>query len=363
MRSRVSRVVAVGLAAPVLGLACIPGDDEAPSGCAILRELPAGLLGAATRSPRPRAACLQASVDVGPSRVLLCGTAHVNAASAAEVRRVIEHCATSPGLRAAAVECDPQTLELICTANETLRGLSTERIRSEGEGLVRRALFNSATVQALARRAGKELANAEQLPLPPLLVRHLRQEGVLWSAEMAEAAAGAAAAGARVVCLESPPRPSTFSLLSRLRADAGMWLRAHALAPGLDEYRCEPCGPSVPCEPCRPCVPSTVPRRLQLVSSGRRCQSHRPSVPVPRLSCDEAMVNACNRASREMAPAWHRLHVDGPDRHMARRVRKLCAELDTSAGSTTGDPLAVLVVVVGARHVPGIHAHLSGSGP
>ena len=79
------------------------------------------------------------------------------------------------------------------------------------------------------------------------------------------------------------------------------------------------------------------------------------------LSCDEAMVNACNRASREMAPSWHRLHVDGPDRHMAQRVRQLCAELATNADERVPhEPPAAVVVVVGARHVPGIRALLGG---
>eukprot|EP00966_Prymnesium_polylepis_P031043 722106-Prymnesium_polylepis.1 len=67
------------------------------------------------------------------------------------------------------------------------------------------------------------------------------------------------------------------------------------------------------------------------------------------------MVSASNQALRDMSPAFWRLHLENPDRHMARRIRELCDEL---VASDTGKPAAV-VVVVGARHVPGIRSLLA----
>ena len=79
------------------------------------------------------------------------------------------------------------------------------------------------------------------------------------------------------------------------------------------------------------------------------------SLIVARHSCDEAMVSASNKALRDMSPALWRLHLENPDRHMARRIRDLCDEL---VASDTAKPAAV-VVIVGARHVPGIHSLLA----
>mmetsp|Transcript_16310 Transcript_16310/g.28380 ORF Transcript_16310/g.28380 Transcript_16310/m.28380 type:complete len:84 (+) Transcript_16310:324-575(+) len=65
------------------------------------------------------------------------------------------------------------------------------------------------------------------------------------------------------------------------------------------------------------------------------------------------MVNASNEALLEMAPALHRRHIQDPDCRMAQGVRQLCDALAADAPRPASSAKAV-VVVVGARHVPGI---------
>ena len=75
-------------------------------------------------------------------------------------------------------------------------------------------------------------------------------------------------------------------------------------------------------------------------------------------SCDAEGVHAANAALRELLPAYHDFHVAAPDARWARRVRALCEEVASGATLSTGP--ARVVVVVGARHLPGLQALLSG---
>ena len=105
-------------------------------------------------------------------------------------------------------------------------------------------------------------------------------------------------------------------------------------------------------------------------------------------SCDAEGVQAANAALRELLPAYHDFHVAAPDARWARSVRApkpdpnpnpnpnpnspapnpnpnpqtrsvraLCEEVASDA--TVAGPARV-VVVVGARHLPGLQALLSG---
>ena len=305
----IARRIALAVTVPVAGVALIPAKPNSPSGLNVILSLPAGLIGAVQRPP-PRVHSLEVSIFVERlrTRVHLCGICHVTSESAQAAREATRRLSVT-GLDAVALECDAQTLGFICTAQEAVSGLSQEHVKSEGTHRVREALFASPQLHALARKAGVTLATAAQVPVPPMIVAHLEQDGVVWSAEMSEASAGAKEANARVVCLSSPPRPHSLSLLGTI----GIWLRARALAPGLDERSCD-------------------------------------IVPIEAVKC----------AMLELVPAFYNTHVVEPDRYMAQRVYELCEDL-AAESTTAGAPRThCVVVVVGASHVAGMAALLQG---
>ena len=315
------RLALAAITAPPATLALYPGSQDSAPGLHVLRTLPSGLLGAICRAA-PRTSSLEASVLLRGQQVHvhLCGGCHLNPESAHAAGQAIRRHAATNVLKAVALECDTMTLELIGMAHQALRGLPRERVRVEGLDLVRQALFDSPRLQALAREAGAALTAAAHVPLPAAIAFHLERDGVLWGAEMAEAAEAATEVGARIVCLASPVRSA-----SRLTAlgFVGSWLRARALVPGFDER-----------------------------------------------SCDMASVEAGTTAIREMAPAHFRAHVLDPDRYLTRCVRELCDELTAGGGtkrervvgaSVETGPCSVLVVV-GAGHVPGMVALLLEEG-
>ncbi|KAL3931480.1 MAG: hypothetical protein SGPRY_001108, partial [Prymnesium sp.] len=231
------RRAAAALSVPALAVALIPGDEASPSGVSLLRELPLGVWGACGFPSTPRTSSLQASVMVGNVEVLLCGTCHVNVASAVDVRQLVERSVCSGELAAVAVECDAQTLALISVGSRALGGLPPEEVRVRGVSKLRHALFSSDVIHDFARRAGKTIASEEDVPIPPQIALHLQRDGALWAGEMAEAASSAVAAGVRVVCIGTPARAPAegIGLFSRLRAGVGVWLRSRALARGFDE--------------------------------------------------------------------------------------------------------------------------------
>lgn len=68
------------------------------------------------------------------------------------------------------------------------------------------------------------------------------------------------------------------------------------------------------------------------------------------------MVNASNQALKDMSPALHRLLVSEPDLHMAQRIRDTCLHIS----EMSQDPVPPIIVVIGARHVPGTLKCLKG---
>ena len=182
-----------------------PGE---PSVRTVLRWLPSGLLGWALHPTGARVPSLEVVQREACSNVAvqLCGVCHVEEASAEAARACVERCA-SGALHAVALECDAVTFGRVRAAARALEGVPPERVRAEGEALVRRAIFGLPEVHAEARRAGVELRTPSQIPLPPAIGAHLRQDGALWSREAVAAAEAAEAAGARVVFLDPPPDP------------------------------------------------------------------------------------------------------------------------------------------------------------
>lgn len=313
---RLRRVGSIALSATgvaSLAVLALPEREGEPSARTVLRLLPSGLAGALLQPPLPREPSLEVMQRDAATQVnvQLCGVCHVEPASATAAQQCVARCAASSGrgsVQAVALECDAETFSRIRAGARALRGLSPERVRTEGEGLVQQALFELPEVKAMARRAGVELREPSQVPLPPMLARHLRYEGVLWGGELEAAAAQAEAIGARVVFLDSPARPGPP--IGGLLGGLACWLRTQALQPGVDER-----------------------------------------------SCARGHVDAANRATRELVPREYERHVARPDEHMARRIRELCAEVTTrSEGGEDG----VVVAVVGARHVPGLTDQLGG---
>ena len=305
------RVASIGLSATgaaSLAVLALPEREGKPSARTVLRLLPSGLAGALLQPPLPREPSLELVQRdaVTQVNVQLCGVCHTEPASANAAQQCVARCAAASSGRgsvcAVALECDAETFSRIRAGARALRGLSPARVRAEGEGLVQQALFELPEVKTMAKRAGVELREPSQVPLPPVLARHLRHEGVLWGGELEAAAAQAEALGARVVFLDSPVRPGPR--IGGLLGGLACWLRTQALQPGVDER-----------------------------------------------SCARGHVDAANRATRELVPREYERHVAKPDEHMARRIRELCAEVRT--GGDSGQD-GVVVAVVGARHVPGL---------
>ena len=175
-------------------------ESTARSIAIVLQSLTAGLAGSLHRvDPAARPAVLARAVRDASSglAVHLCGVSHVDPASATAVRAYAEALAAAPGgLGAVAVEDEPRALLLTRAARAALHGLPPERIRAEGEGLVRHALFGLAEVHAWAAEAGATLDGAERVPLSPTLARQLRGGGV-----GAHASADASSASAVGTCV------------------------------------------------------------------------------------------------------------------------------------------------------------------
>ena len=310
------RMIGAAIAAPVAGLGLVPASEDAPSGLTVLRLLPAGLAGAAISRP-PRVPALEAQVSTHGVHVHLCGVCHIEPASAEAARAAVSRAARGGRLAAVALECNQQTLAMLQCAHRALSGLPRERVRSEGASLVREALFRSPTVRQMAENAGASLDTPSSVGLPPTLVRHLSSDGVLWSDEMRAAADAADAWKARVVCLGAPPEashtPHAPSTLGAALGIAAVWLRAHALRPGLDDR-----------------------------------------------GCDAADVAAMNTAMQEMLPGFHAHKVVEPDDQMAMALLALCKEVSAEQRSSRGShrPMSV-VAVVGAQHVPGLKERLA----
>ena len=276
---RASLALGGGAAVAVIAWPERPGE---PSVRTVLRWLPSGLLGWVLHPTGARVPSLEVVQREACSNVAvqLCGVCHVETASADAARACVERCAASGGacvrarrvacdtapptrlricspahlltspchspyspcaaLHAVALECDAVTFGRVRAAALALEALPPERVRAEGEARVRRAIFGLPEVHAEARRAGVELRSPSQIPLPPAIATHLRQDGALWSREVVAAAEAAEAAGARVVFLDSPPRPLSGGGGGGggLVAWLACWLRAQALCPGRDERSC-----------------------------------------------------------------------------------------------------------------------------
>ena len=301
---------ATATALGAVGLSLVPATPDRPSGVDLLKVLPPGLA-AAVLAPGVREASLDVTVPMAAADVHLCGVCHVEPASAEAARRAVErHSATAAAL---AVECDATTLELISAARRALSDMPRASVKSAGLETVRAALFELPTVHELARRDGVALASPAEVPVPGMVVRHLKTDGVLWSCEMAEASAVAAERGVRTVCLGTGAKPGAAQQAAgapSFLGAAAAWLHAHAaLGRGVDAK-----------------------------------------------SCDEPSVVAANEGMRRYMPQQHEVHLRAPDAQMAATVHVLCRE---AADTAPGGSRPSVVVIVGARHVPGMRALLA----
>jgi len=304
--------------ASAAAVALMPGgEDGSTSGLKLLSMLPTGLAGACVR-PAPRSA----SYEVEVNGIYLCGVCHVETASALAAASAVKRHGRHATV---ALECDEQTLRLLNVASRAIEGMSKKCIRADGIEHVRQALFDSEYVKELGRARGKQLASPSHVGLQPAIERHLRADGVLWSGEMATAAAAASEVGARVVCL----KPSTGSwaevngasasnnagdglgalavMTRNMLGLAAFWLRAHELHPGFDERSCEAAG-----------------------------------------------VAAANTALAEALPREYVMFVDTPDDHMAQRLCRLRDERPRTSSPS-------VVAIVGAQHVPGLRRRLKNA--
>ena len=278
------RRVALACALPVAGVACIPAEEHTPSGLTLLKYVGStrisSLMTRGRRSPSYEVSLASTTTSGDVVEIRLCGVCHVEPASAAAARALVI-CHTPD---AVALECDAATLDLIKVAGTALDRLPADAVRSQGLARVRRALFETPQMRELAESAGKPLREPANVGLPPLLARHLAEDGILWSDEMRAASEAADACGARVTCLGpiKDPRaaPRVSGRLSMFVGAAAHWLRARALRPGLDERSCEP-----------------------------------------------AVVHALNASMQEVLPSLYRYHVEEPDRRMAGQIRSLCDEV------------------------------------
>ena len=311
LRRAAPRLVTAGAA--MAGLVLAPHSEPGgASGYDLLRTLPAGVAGALV----PYGGLVHDAYEVCVRNVActgidvqLCGVSHLSPASAKAARAAVMEATTTNGTSTAvALECDTQSLALIRCAHGALAGLTPKLVRSEGVGRVCTALSRAPLVRA--EREGACRRALSRSSLPSAISRHLKRDGVLWSAEMGVAADAADAAGARVVCLggaSSPPAtpPVATALSASTPPSLGVIacrLRARMLSPGLDE-----------------------------------------------LSCDAADIEAISSAMRETLPDTSVLKLTAPDAEMASALRALCDERP---------PPRVVVAVVGAQHVAGIARQL-----
>lgn len=317
------RRAAAAFAATTATVALVPaGEDGSASGLTLLSLLPGGIAGMLSKS-KPRAPSYEITVD----GIHLCGVCHVEPASADAAAAAV---ARTAKISTVALECDAQTLELLHVATQALAGMAREDVQTSGVDRVQRGLFDSPAVHALASASGKQLTSSAQITLQPAITRHLRNDGVLWSNEMAVAATAAANVGARVVCLKPPggswegnganstPAPGDVqgggvgAMVQTIVGAAACLLRTHILHAGFDERSCAPSG-----------------------------------------------VTAANSAMREMVPGQYERLVTIPNEQMARtllalrdELRAACTNVDSaSAAATTSTSI---VAVVGAQHVPGL---------
>ena len=245
------------------------------------------------------------------ARVALCGVCHVDPGSAtAACAAVARH---AGNLGAVALEIDARTLAMVDAARQALDAAPAEADR---EATVRAAL----SALPFAPPGGFSAS----VPLPPAIAQPLKQ-GVLYAREMAEAAAAAVAAGAPVHCL-------------RAVQDSSLQSRA-AQPPG-------------------PVAQLAVHLRAQALHDGAHPQS-----------CARESVVAYEAATREFAPAFANVQIDAADDRIAARVREVIEkERIGGGGAAVGEGGAtgggdvdgrVVLVVVGAAHVPGLERRLA----
>ena len=248
------------------------------------------------------------------ARVALCGVCHVDPGSAAAAcAAVARH---DGNLGAVALEIDARTLAMVDAARQALDAAPADADR---EATVRAAL----SALPFAPPGGFSAS----VPLPPAIAQPLKQ-GVLYAREMAEAAAAAAAAGAPVHCL-------------RAVQDSSLQSRA-AQPPG-------------------PVAQLAVHLRAQALHDGAHPQS-----------CARESVVAYAAATREFAPAFADVQIDAADDRIAARVREVIEKERIGGGGAAvgeggatgggdGEDGRVVLVVVGAAHVPGLERRLAAA--
>ena len=248
------------------------------------------------------------------ARVALCGVCHVDPGSAtAACAAVARH---DGNLGAVALEIDARTLAMVDAARQALDAAPADADR---EATVRAAL----SALPFAPPGGF----SANVPLPPAIAQPLKQ-GVLYAREMAEAAAAAAAAGAPVHCL-------------RAVQDSSLQSRA-AQPPG-------------------PVAQLAVHLRAQALHDGAHPQS-----------CARESVVAYEAATREFAPAFADVQIDAADDRIAARVREVIEKERIGGGGAAvgeggatgggdGEDGRVVLVVVGAAHVPGLERRLAAN--
>ena len=248
------------------------------------------------------------------ARVALCGVCHVDPGSAAAAcAAVARH---DGDLGAVALEIDARTLAMVDAARQALDAAPADADR---EATVRAAL----SALPFAPPGGFSAS----VPLPPAIAQPLKQ-GVLYAREMAEAAAAAVAAGAPVHCL-------------RAVQDSSLQSRA-AQPPG-------------------PVAQLAVHLRAQALHDGAHPQS-----------CARESVVAYEAATREFAPAFANVQIDAADDRIAARVREVIEKERIGGGGAAvgeggatgggdGEDGRVVLVVVGAAHVPGLERRLAAA--
>lgn len=243
-------------------------------------------------------------------KLTLIGVDHTSSASATALNDCLEQrlARTASAAKLVALEAEPAMLQLCSAARHALGGLEPHEVRARGPQLVREAIFHHPLYRERARDAGADVTSAEQVRLHPLLERHLVRDGALWGREQAEAAEAAGRAGVDVICLgEDCERAEDAGggVLGAASLEAACWLRARVLRPDFDA-----------------------------------------------ASCAREDAEAANRALLETDALAHARLVEQPDARMAGRLREVCAGLEAGDG---------VLVVVGARHVPGLAARLSST--
>lgn len=243
-------------------------------------------------------------------QITLFGVDHTSSASASALNDCLQQrlARTASAAKLVALEAEPAMLQLCSAARHALGGLEPHEVRTRGPQLVREAIFHHPLYRERARDAGADVTSAEQVRLHPLLERHLVRDGALWGREQAEAAEAAGRAGVDVICLgEDCERTEDAGggLLGAASLEAACWLRARVLQPDFDA-----------------------------------------------ASCAREDAEAANRALLETDSLAHSRLVEQPDARMAGRLREACAGLECGDG---------VLVIVGARHVPGLASRLAFS--